>query len=513
MRTQIFPKAKVIAAPLTLRQRLFRGFLACALILAALGASMGPAFSRAAPDSFADLAEKLSPAVVNISTVQTLERRGGRRAPRLPDGVPFGEWWEEFRDRFEDREDDDTPLRTSALGSGFIIDPAGYVVTNNHVVEGADEVTVIMTDGTELEAEIIGLDARSDLALLKVDADMPLPSVKWGDSDAERVGDWVIAIGNPFGLGGTVTAGIISARNRTQQNNDFDFIQTDASINRGNSGGPLFNMAGDVIGVNTAIFSPTGANVGIGFSIPSNDAQAIVEELRENGSIRRGWLGVSIQTVTEEVAESLGLDDARGILVGEVVPDSPADEAGLEIGDIILKWDGKEVANNRELRREVARTRVGKQAKVEFLRAGELRTATVTVGLLEEPSDEEQPERNRRGDSPYGDRELVEGMDLVPLNDELRERFRIGEDVQGVIVVRVSRRSAAYRQGMRPGTVIMRVNQREVSTPADVLERIDAAREAGRRSVLLLVALPGSGNTVHLTVPIGDDDEDSDDDN
>lgn len=508
MSTEIKKTSRAIAVPNTIQTSLVKAFLASLLVVTAFLALPAEAFGRGAPDSFADLAEELSPAVVNISTVQTVERRRGRRRlPRIPDGVPFGDWWEEFRDR-QGEEEEEEPMRTSALGSGFIIDKAGFVVTNNHVIESADEITVILTDGTELEAEVVGRDPRSDLAVLKVETSLDLTAVTWGDSDAERVGDWVLAIGNPFGLGGTVTAGIISARNR-QNGADYDFIQTDASINRGNSGGPLFNMDGKVVGVNTAIFSPTGGNVGIGFSIPSNDARAIIDELRESGRIRRGWLGVSIQTVTDEIAESLGLDEAKGILVGEVFPESPASEAGLEVGDIIIEWDGAEVSNNRELRREVARTRVGKEAKVVFWRQGEKRSVTVTVGLLEDEDsndgDEEDGDSDR--DNPFGDRELVQGMELVPLTGALRERFNIDDSVDGVVIANLNRRSPAYRSGLRPGTVIKRVNQRIVASPADVVERIDAALEADRPSVLMLVRRASDASDVHVTIQISEDDD------
>lgn len=476
--------------------------LLAALLVAAMAATLVPAVrADDRPDTFADLVENLSPAVVNISTVQTIERRGNRRMPQIPDGMPFEEFWEQFRDRFEE---DEEPRQARSLGSGFVIDKSGIVITNNHVVEGADEITVSFPDRSDYTAEVIGRDALSDLAVLKINHENgdDFPFVAWGDDEATRIGDWVIAIGNPFGQSGTVTAGIISARNRSIGNaNDVEFIQTDASINRGNSGGPLFNMEGEVIGVNTAIFSPSGGNVGIGFSIPSNHAKNVVEQLQEHGKVRRGWLGVGIQPLTEEIAETLGLDIEEGAMITRVEPDSPADAADLQEGDIIITWDGQEVIDSASLSRLVKRTPIDKAVDVVIVRNGDRETVSVRTGALPDelaliaPDEEDgDNERDRRRDR--SDRELTEGMELSPLNDSLRQRFDIDEEVEGVVIVRVSRRSNAYRAGIRAGAVIVRVNQQRVESPSDVVDLFDEAVDEGRDRVLVLINL--RGNTVHV---------------
>lgn len=465
------------------------GLVALALLIAATM----PVAARGAPDSFADLAERLSPAVVNISTTQTIERRR-MRLPQGPQDGPFGEFWDEFRERFGEEDEPETQ-EAKASGSGFIIDPDGYVVTNNHVIDKANSITVILSDGTEFEADVIGSDARSDLALLKISRDKPFPAVAFADHEDDRIGDWVMAIGNPFGLGGSVTAGIISARNRPVgiAGPDVDYIQTDAPINRGNSGGPLFNMDGEVIGVNSAILSPSGGNVGIGFAIPSIYAAYGVEQLKEHGRIKRGWLGVFIGEFNEEAAESLGITDiTSGVLVSGVQDDSPASAAGFAVGDIIYRWDGTRVENTRELRREVALTEIGKAVKVNILRGGDRMTLSVVTGELEDTEDEsdgssEQSEGD--GDDRRGaDRQIVEGMEIGLVTDEIRERFNLGDDAEGAVVLRVSRRSNAFRAGIQPGVIIQRVNQSVTTTPQDVVEAVEAAREAGRESVLFLIA-------------------------
>ena len=484
--------------------------LIAALLVAAMAATVVPSVrADDRPDTFADLVETLSPAVVNISTVQTIERRGsGRGAPKIPEGMPFEEFWEQFRDRFDG---DQEPRQARSLGSGFVIDPSGIVITNNHVVEGADEITVSFPNRDEYTAEVLGRDALSDLAVLKINHENgdDFPFVNWGNDEASRIGDWVIAIGNPFGQNGTVTAGIISARNRSLGGNDVEFIQTDASINRGNSGGPLFNMSGEVVGVNTAIFSPSGGNVGIGFSIPSNHAKSVVEQLQEYGKVRRGWLGVSIQPLTEDIAEALGLDFKDGAMVTRVEPDSPADAADLEEGDIIITWDGQPVIDNGALSRLVKRTPIGKAVDVVIMRAGERITLAVETGALPDAlagiteGEEEEDEDNdrRRNES---DRELTEGMELAPLNDSLRQRFEIDEDVEGVAVLQVSRRSNAYRAGIRNGAVIVRVNQQRVDSPSDVVDIFNEAIDEGRDRVLVLINL--RGNTAHVLLRLETDD-------
>ena len=338
-----------------------------------------PAVARPAPDSFADLAAKLLPAVVNVSSSQTITARtrrggGGPEMPIFPPGSPFEQFFKDFLNKQRPGQrggDNDQPKperRAQSLGSGFIIDASGLVVTNNHVIEGADEISVILQDNTTLKAEVVGRDESGDIALLKVKSDKPLPTVDFGDSSAMRVGDWVLAIGNPFGLGGSVTAGIVSARGRDIHQGQYDdFIQTDAAINRGNSGGPLFNMDGQVIGINTAIFSPSGGSIGIGFSIPSNMAKNIVAQLKEYGRPRRGWLGVKIQQVTPDIAESLGLKDASGAMIAGVTDGGPADKAKLRNGDVILKFDGQPVKEMHNLPRIVADSSVGKEVPLDGL--------------------------------------------------------------------------------------------------------------------------------------------------
>ncbi len=478
-----------------------------ALVSMAMAASVQPVAARGAPDSFADLAERLSPAVVNISTVQNLPERTNRRLPQLPEGMPFGDLWDQFRGGQQD--EDEQPRQARSLGSGFIIDPKGIVITNNHVVEEADEITVIMVDGTEYVAEVLGKDALSDVAVLKIETENgdELPYVKWGDSDNDRIGDWVIAIGNPFGLGGSVTAGIISARNRAINSGDIEFIQTDAPINRGNSGGPLFNMEGNVIGVNSAIFSPSGGNVGIGFAIPSNDAERVIADLQKYGKVRRGWLGVGIQPMTEEIAESLGVDFQKGAIVTRVEENSPAASGGMQEGDIIITWDGKPVEDSHSLSRLVKRTDIDKEVPVVIVRAGARQTLQVKTGEFKD-SMLQQGEPGKGGKSPSEarpDRKLVQGMELAPLNETLRRRFNVDDEVEGVAVLQVSRRSPAYRAGIRPGTVILRVNQQEVTHPTDVVGLIDAARNEKRERILVLVTY--RGNTVHIPLKLMDQKE------
>ena len=443
-----------------------------------------------APD-FADLADELVPSVVNISTSQETQAGG---APNMPPNSPFERF---FRDYFERRgeqpQNRPTP-RPNSLGSGFVVDEDGYIVTNNHVIAEASEITVTFSDGESLPAEIIGRDPKTDIALLKVDPPEPLSAVSWGDSDTARVGNWAVAIGNPFGLGNTVTAGIVSARARDINAGPFDdFIQTDASINRGNSGGPLFNLDGLVIGINTAIYSPSGGSVGIGFSVPSNLARNVVLQLREFGETRRGWLGVRIQTVTDDLAESLGLDGASGALVASVADDSPAASAGVEPGDVILVFDGKTVETMRRLPRIVAETEIGKEVDVVLWRSGEEVQAKVTVGRLDEGElraaaltpPEPEPEPNDVREVP------ALGLTLSALTDEVREEFEIDPEATGVMVVAVDGASAAAEKGLQPGDIIIEVGQEEVANPADVESKIEAHREQNKNTVLLLLDRKG----------------------
>ena len=454
------------------------------LILIAI-ALPSQAEARPAPESFANLAEKLLPAVVNISTSQASRERSqrGPEFPRIPPGSPLEEF---FRDFLERNRPDAPPRRTTALGSGFIIDSGGYIVTNNHVINEADDITVILQDETNLKAEVVGRDAKTDLALLKVESDRPLPYVKWGDSSTARVGDWVIAIGNPFGLGGTVTAGIISATARNINSGPYDdYLQTDASINRGNSGGPLFNLKGEVIGVTTAIFSPSGGSIGLGFAAPSSLAKTVIGQLREFGRTRRGWLGVRIQTVTDEIAESLGLEDASGVLVAGVMDDGPAKKAGIEAGDVILTFDNKKIKDRRRLPRVVADTPIDKVVDVVVWRKGEEVTFKIKIGELKE----EILAKAGGGTPATGEEGAVKmlGLTLSGITSELRERFKLDKEVTGVLITHVSDGSAAKKKGIRAGEVIREVSQDKVETPDDVKSVVEKARSAKRRSVLLLI--------------------------
>lgn len=442
--------------------------------------------AHAGPDSIADLAETLLGSVVNISTAQTVARRDDVPRPEFPPGSPF----QEFFDEFFNREGGDSPRRVNSLGSGFVIDPSGIIITNNHVIADADEITVNFSDGSTLEAEVVGRDRETDIAVLRVEPDEPLQAVPFGDSDAMRVGDWVMAIGNPFGFGGTVTVGIVSALNRDIGSGRYDsFIQTDASINRGNSGGPLFNENGEVIGINTAIISPTGGSIGIGFAIPASLATNIVDQLVRFGETRRGWLGVRIQQLTDELAESLGMDEPQGALVAQVIPGGPAEEGGLEDGDVILRFAGRIVPEMRDLPRIVADTPVGDTVDVVVLRRGEEISLEVLVGRLEDA--EQAALRTDGGDS--GDDTADEktgalGLTISPLTQALREEYSIGESIEGVVITDVEAGSPSAEKGLAAGEVIIEVAQEPVAGPADLVRRVDELREAGRRYALLLVS-------------------------
>jgi serine protease Do len=450
--------------------------------------------ARGAPDSFADLAARLTPAVVNISTTQVIKGSDKKKQPEfmVPPGSPFQEFFKEFLER--NRPKNRGPRRATSLGSGFIIDKSGLVVTNNHVIAEADEINVRLSDGTLLEATLVGRDAKTDLALLKVEPKGDLPALTWGDSVKSRVGDWVLAIGNPFGLGGSVTAGIISARGREIGSGPYDdFFQTDAAINRGNSGGPLFNMRGEVIGINTAIYSPTGGSVGIGFAIPATLAKRVINQLKEFGRTRRGWLGVRIQTVTEEIAESLGMDKSQGALVAGVGSDGPAGIAGIQQGDVILRFDGQEVGEMKALPRIVANTRIGKTVKVEVWRKGALTTLEVAIAEMEESSAKVASIDNEAKPEPVKDVELL-GMRLSTLTDEARETFKVKEGAEGVLVLEVAAESSAAKKGLQPGDLIVEVQQNTVATPGDVAKQIELIRDNNKsraskkvKTVLLLV--------------------------
>jgi serine protease Do len=452
-----------------------------------------PAYAHATTDSFADLAERLLPGVVNISSSQLLTARGdhpGPDFPVFPPGSPFEQFFKDFMERNRPHGDQNQPApprRAQSLGSGFIVDPSGIVVTNNHVIEGADEITVILQDNISLKATLIGRDERSDIAVLKITPDKPLPAVQFGDSDKERVGDPVLAIGNPFGLGGSVTAGIVSARGRNIEQGPYDnFIQTDAAINKGNSGGPLFNMDGDVIGITTAIYSPSGGSIGIGFAIPSNMARTVVEQLRSFGHARRGWLGVRIQQVTPDIAESVGLKEPAGAMVAGVNDAGPADKAKIQNGDIILKFNDQDVKEMRNLPRIVAETDIGKQVPILVWRDGKQVTMNVTVGEL--PDDQKVASAAPNKPAPAQPMELSGlGMKLAPITPDSRDKYQLGQDQKGVVITDVVAGTPAADKGLKAGDVIVEVQQEEVNSPADVQARVERVRKSNRKSVLMLV--------------------------
>jgi serine protease Do len=464
-----------------------------------------PAAARG-PDNIADVAEAVIDAVVNISTSQTVtaggpgrtgpESRPGPQGPegrgQLPPGSPFEEFFDEFfknrRGQGDPKGGDRSPRRVNSLGSGFVIDADGIVVTNNHVIADADEITVIFNDGSKLKAELIGKDSKTDLAVLKVKPDKPLKAVKFGNSDKLRLGEWVIAIGNPFSLGGTVTAGIVSARNRDINSGPYDnYIQTDAAINRGNSGGPLFNLDGLVVGVNTAIISPSGGSIGIGFAVPSATAVAVIDQLREFKEVRRGWLGVRIQQVSEDIAESLGIKPVRGALVAGIDDKGPAKPAGIEPGDVIVKFDGKDIKEMRDLPKIVGDTPIGKDVPVIVIRKGKEETKTVRLGRLEDVPQQ----ASVKTDAPAEDKSVVQkalGLSLANMSEELRKKHKIKDAVKGVVITAVDANSAASEKRLNVGDVIVKVTDEEVASAADVQKRIDQLKKDGKKTALLLVA-------------------------
>jgi serine protease Do len=470
------------------RKAWFFGWLLALPVAASLVWLPADANARGAPESFADLVENLQPAVVNVSTTQTMTSGGDEGLEfDFPPGSPFKDFFDQFNRRRGEQEE--RPRRAQSLGSGFIVDAEGYVVTNNHVIEGADKISVTLFDDTTYDAELIGRDTKTDLALLKIDADRKFPSVSWGNSDKMRVGDWVIAIGNPLGLGGTVTAGIVSARQRDIRSGPYDdYIQTDAPINRGNSGGPLFNMDGNVIGINTAIYSQSGGSIGIGFAIPSNLADGVIDQLRKFGTTKRGWLGVQIQQVTDEIAESLGLKETSGALVAGVLENSPAEAAGMKEGDVILKFDGRNVNESRKLPRIVADTAVGKTVKVVVWRGGKKVTVDVTLGELEKFDEASLPQSSPDEPAKPVERSFDElGLSLSTITPDLAAKMGLDDDVEGVVITDIDPSSAAADNGLREGDVITEVFQEKVLTPDAVAAKINDARSRGLRSILLTI--------------------------
>jgi serine protease Do len=499
MKTEIARLAQTVRGGRGLRRPGWRRCLQAGAYLIAIWAFL-PIASVAAqqrgPTSVADIAERLQNAVVNISTTQKLKDSKEVPLPEVPKGSPF----EEFFEDFFDKQDRGRGQRANSLGSGFVIDQAGFIVTNNHVIEGADEITVNFVDGSKLKVvQIVGRDTKTDLALLRVEPKKPLTAVNFGDSQKMRVGDWVMAIGNPFGLGGTVTVGVISATRRDINSGLYDeYLQTDAAINRGNSGGPLFNMDGDVVGINTAIISPTGGSIGIGFAVPSNSASQVVAQLKEFGETRRGWLGVRIQTVTDEIAESLGLPETGGALVANVNSDGPAAQAGIQVGDIVLKFDGLDVTAMRQLPKLVAQTVIDKEVEVIVLRKGERKTFKVKIGRLEEtaPSADQAPkppEKPRK--------QSMLGLSLASMSDELRSRFDIDKSVNGVVVTAVEPDSTAAEKEVHVGDVIVEVTHSQVKSPDELNARFGELRKLNRKTALLLVA-SGQGEMNFVPLPL-----------
>jgi serine protease Do len=485
------PKAVALSKemkPLIQTRGLWLGLLTTALVLAQV------MMANARPESLAPLAEQISPSVVNITTSTVVERPTGPQGI-VPEGSPL-------EDLFNNRpkgEGSPRSRRSSALGSGFVISEDGYVVTNNHVIEGADEILIEFFSGEELPAKVIGTDPKTDIALLKVETDQPLPFVPFGNSDVSRVGDWVIAMGNPLGQGFSVSAGIVSARNRALSGTYDDYIQTDAAINRGNSGGPLFNMDGEVIGVNTAILSPNGGSIGIGFSMASNVVTRVVDQLREFGETRRGWLGVRIQDLTDDLAEGFGLDSTKGALVNSV-QEGPAKEGGMLDGDIIVSFDGKPVADTRGLVRTVANSPVGESVRVIVLREGKSITLKVTLGRREDAEKAVQTSAVEPEEAPAPVTKDVLGLTLSVLTDELREQLSLDADQDGLVVTDVDNTAEAYEKGLRAGDVITEAGQKKITSIEDLDTRLAEVKDAGRKSLLLLVRRAGDPRFVALSL-------------
>ena len=464
-----------------------------ALVLG-FGLSLAPANEAqafGAPESFAELAEKISPSVVNITT-SAMVAAPTDGMPRVPEGSPFEDFFDDFGG-----PGPGGPQRSEALGSGFVISEDGYIVTNNHVIEGADEIEIEFFSGQRLKAKLVGTDPKTDIALLKVESDQPLPFVSFGNSDLMRVGDWDMAMGNPLGQGFSVSAGIVSARGRELSGTYDDFIQTDAAINRGNSGGPLFNMDGQVIGVNTAILSPNGGSIGIGFSMSSNVVTKVVDQLKEFGETRRGWLGVRIQDMTPEIAESMGLADAVGALVTDV-PDGPAKAAGIQAGDVITRFAGQEVADAGDLTRRVADAPIGEAVPVIVQRDGRTETLAVTLGRREEAEAATMP---ASAPAPEAPKELETlGLTLAPLDDAMRSQLGLEAGAEGLVITAIDQASEAFTKGLAEGDLITEAGQQKVVRLQDLEDRIKEAKDGGRKSILLLVRRGGDPRFVALSI-------------
>ncbi len=483
------------------RARTFAPWIAGPVLAACLAGLFAAAAPLAAqsrgPQSVAPIAEQLIEAVVNVSTSQAIRGPQGLPLPSVPKDSPYHEYFDEF---FQNRGHSIPDRMVSSLGSGFIIDgKEGLIVTNNHVIDGAEEIQVNLHDGTKLKAELVAKDIKTDIALLKVHPHKELKAVKFGTSANIRVGDWVMAIGNPFGLGGTVTVGIISAKARNINSGPYDdYLQTDAAINKGNSGGPLFNMDGEVVGVNTAIISPTGGSIGIGFAVPADTVAPVVQQLREYGEVRRGWLGVKIQSVTDDLSASLGIPANSGALIAAVTPDGPAAKGGLLAGDVITRFDNEQVSAMRSLPRLVAQAPINQQVDVEVMRKGEKKLLKVTVGRLSD-DDEAKAELNDEGRSEAA-AAVVLGLKLSALTDELRSKYGFGTDVKGAIVDAVDPKSPAAAK-ISAGDVIVQAGSEPVSDPSDLAKRIENVKKSARKTVMLEVE-DAKGGHRFVTVPV-----------
>ncbi|WP_246054854.1 Do family serine endopeptidase [Paracoccus gahaiensis] len=459
------------------------------------------------PGSFADLAEQVSPAVVNITTTSVVSQPTGGPGfggPGIPEGSPFSDLFREFGmpGMPGGPEGGPTPRRSNALGSGFVISADGYIVTNNHVIEGADQIEVEFYAGERLPAEVVGTDPNTDVALLKVESEDPIPFVTFGDSDEARVGDWVLALGNPLGQGFSASSGIVSARNRELSGSYDDYLQTDAAINRGNSGGPLFNLDGEVVGVNTAILSPNGGSIGIGFSMASNVVSQVVSQLQEFGETRRGWLGVMIQDLTPEMAEAMGLQASAGAMITDV-PEGPARDAGLQTGDVITQFDGTEVEDTRGLVRRVAEAPAGETVQIVVMRDGDEQVLDVTLGRRETAEGEAAP---ASAEEP-AETDLL-GMSVTVMTPEMAAELGAAPNARGLVITDVDPEGPAADKGLSPGDIITDVNQQAVASVSDLRDRITEAREAGRQSVLMLIRR--GGDPLFVALPLSAEDEGAD---